>query len=1212
MEKRILLFKVASLICLLILFSSIDRGWGQNIKLQQEQKQENLSQKTSLTPQTHKNLVELSRLYEQEYRISYQKALDKAKRFKLPTEIRSEYVSAKLVGFDSFDQPIFIKNMDIISARTTSTNAVWPGGTAGLSLTGVGLSREIEGIDYARLGMWEVFVQRNNHQEYNGRVRQGDGEVGDNGFHASFVTGQMIAQGINPSARGMASAARLDAFTSANDLSEMALAASRGMLVSNHSYGPIAGFDFGNYGSGNGWYWFGNINVSEVEDFRFGRYNNDARTADEITFNAPYYLPVWAAGNDRNDTGPEPGGIHYVFSEGAWQVSTVDRQSDGGADGFDCISAEGLAKNLLSIGAINGLESGYTGPEQVSLGNFSAFGPTDDGRIKPDLVGHGVDVFSTGGATTTTYGTSQGTSFSAPNVSGSLILLQEHYQNLKGEGVFMRAATLKGLAIHTANEAGTAEGPDYRFGWGVLNTAGAARVITNNGTTDHIIENTLLNGETFTQELTVTAGQPLTVTLSWTDLPGAPFTSNNPTEFLNNPKKILVHDLDVRVSNGTNTFEPYILDPANPSAPATRGDNFRDNLEKIYIAAPSAGTYTVSITHKGTLSVPQGFSLIISGATISGDQAPVVANPIQDIVVTQGAENTILNISNLFDDPDNDNAAIIKAIIANTNSNLVTPTIVGNTLTLAYNPSLSGLAYITIRATSNGKTAQAEFAVFVIPDPVVTLYNQSSAAIRAVTTGLPSMQFTNFANDELRIADDFEIPSGQIWEVTRIKVEGFNNAGTAIPNVRLILFEDDNGKPGNEIYDTGSVNPIGSPTDFDFEIALPQPQILNAGTYWVTVMAIHNFISATNNNGTVDGWYWLLGENPIFGNVPQIIQIDNAPFDEDPISEWTNIVDIFNGLPSTALNMLFSVSGKVTYTAPTALAATQVTPVSFKANWLEIENVDKYRLDVSNDNFATFILEKEEVEGTESSFTVEGLVSGEDYQYRLQFLDANGISELSNVISVTTCVEPDQPASNIVFNNTPAFAMRVNWNPGNGRGRIVLVKQGASFTEADLPVDGVSYTANPTFGSGSQVGTASVVYIGNELTSLLIFNLQDGVTYSVAIVEFGCDIPYYNTATFVQANNVVTSLEANLTLQSLELSPNPAEDYLQVRLQNSQSQVVSLHLIDQLGRQLQVQNFGNNNGSIDTRFDTSKLPRGMYFLKIQAGEAVTTRKIILK
>jgi hypothetical protein len=79
---------------------------------------------------------------------------------------------------------------------------------------------------------------------------------------------------------------------------------------------------------------------------------------------------------------------------------------------------------------------------------------------------------------------------------------------------------------------------------------------------------------------------------------------------------MLVNDLDVRVIGPDATiYQPWILNPGNPAAAATRGDNFRDNVEVVAIDAPDPGLYTFRITHKGTLtSGPQDFSLIISGA----------------------------------------------------------------------------------------------------------------------------------------------------------------------------------------------------------------------------------------------------------------------------------------------------------------------------------------------------------------------------------------------------------------------------------------------------------------------------------------------------------------------------------------------------------------------------------------------------------------------
>jgi hypothetical protein len=78
---------------------------------------------------------------------------------------------------------------------------------------------------------------------------------------------------------------------------------------------------------------------------------------------------------------------------------------------------------------------------------------------------------------------------------------------------------------------------------------------------------------------------------------------------------LLLNDLDLRVSDGTTESLPWILDPNQPSANATRGDNIRDNVEQIIIPNPVPGrTYTITIKHKGTLTNnTQQYALLLSG-----------------------------------------------------------------------------------------------------------------------------------------------------------------------------------------------------------------------------------------------------------------------------------------------------------------------------------------------------------------------------------------------------------------------------------------------------------------------------------------------------------------------------------------------------------------------------------------------------------------------
>ena|GEM_PF-145841 len=554
----------------------------------------------------------LARQNEQVFQQRYRKALRLARRYRwVIEESGADGTYLALQGVTENNQPIyFITDNNTRAAATTRTNQLWTGGTLGLRLNGS------NPVLSGKMGIWDGGRVFNTHQELVGRVTQRDeGSTTDPGTgvsHATHVAGTMMASGVVPIARGMAYGFNdLQAYNFSNDIAEMAAAASN-LLISNHSYGEVAGWRLNPARSGNAqWEWNGDSNISDTEDYRFGFYSNDARRWDEICFNAPYYLPVKSAGNNRNQTGPAVGQPYWRRNrDGNFERIDARPTSISSNNGYDIISTYGIAKNILTVGAVSALPGGANQPSDIQLASFSSWGPSDDGRIKPDLVANGVDVLSSTSNATDAYTSFNGTSMSTPNVAGSLLLLQEYY--FQRSSTFMRAATLKGLAIHTADEAGEATGPDYRFGWGLLNTERAAQVI-GAGTDHQITERALAQGQT--HEITVVASgrAPLAVTLAWTDPPAVARTASRAN--LNNRTPLLVNDLDIRIREGNTEFLPWVLDPANPVRAATRGDNICDNVENIRIDNPVPGkTYTVRVTHKGSLrNGNQAYSLIVSG-----------------------------------------------------------------------------------------------------------------------------------------------------------------------------------------------------------------------------------------------------------------------------------------------------------------------------------------------------------------------------------------------------------------------------------------------------------------------------------------------------------------------------------------------------------------------------------------------------------------------
>ena len=137
----------------------------------------------------------------------------------------------------------------------------------------------------------------------------------------------------------------------------------------------------------------------------------------------------------------------------------------------------------------------------------------------------------------------------------------------------MRASTLKGLALHTADDVGPV-GPDANHGWGLMNTKKAAETITNNGLQSWVEERILEQGASYTITLKSDETNPFMASISWTDLPGQVSTSAN------NGIPILVNDLDIQITKDSDTFSPWKLTGVNTN---DKGDNMVDPYERIDI-----------------------------------------------------------------------------------------------------------------------------------------------------------------------------------------------------------------------------------------------------------------------------------------------------------------------------------------------------------------------------------------------------------------------------------------------------------------------------------------------------------------------------------------------------------------------------------------------------------------------------------------------------
>ena len=631
--------------------------------------------------------------------------LEKAGQLGVP--VRIDGVGGKVSILHDFrgDQPLYRVTNNKNAAISTAANLIQ---SAPYGLDGTGV----------KVGVWDAGSIRNTHRELTGRVtkKNATAPIDD---HATHVAGTIAATGVDAIAKGMAPKSTVDSYDWDNDYAEMTASgaatatALSAVPLSNHSYG---------YGA-------------TTADM--GRYETQAQTTDALAWSLPFYLPFWAAGNEQDS------------------LTTLG--------GFQSITFNSLAKNIVTIGAVNdAVVAGVRAPSAGSMSTFSSWGPCDDGRIKPDLVANGVTIYSTTAASDSSYdGTYSGTSMATPNAAGSAALIQQLYANTFGQRA--RASLLKALLIHTADDLGN-PGPDYKFGWGLINVKAAADIILAQKASPavpRILENTLTAAvKSTTTTFTWDGVSPIRATLSWTDPAGAAqiaADSRTPN---------LVHDLDLKITgpDGATVYMPFVMPfvgawtSAAMSAAATTGKNRVDNTEQVYISNPNrAGTYTVTVSMDGALTTnAQPYALVITGAAASTTPTPTPTpspspsptptptpapvNPAPTAILTSPTSGTSISLgsqitltANASDRTSTGAAGVVSRVEFFSGS-----TSLGVDTTapysIAWKPAASGNYILTARATDSqgavGTSTSVTVAVVApLPAPTISSFSPASGPV---------------------------------------------------------------------------------------------------------------------------------------------------------------------------------------------------------------------------------------------------------------------------------------------------------------------------------------------------------------------------------------------------------------------------------------------------------------------------------------------------
>ena len=308
------------------------------------------------------------------------------------------------------------------------------------------------------------------------------------------------------------------------------------------------------------------------------------------------------------------------------------------------VGSPGVGKNVLTVGALGHGNS-------TVVATFSNRGPTDDGRIKPDVTATGTRIQSALGNSLNTNNVHfpsraiiSGTSMSTPITAGGSALLRQYFTDgfyptgtkNSGDEHNPTGVLLKALLI---NGAGTDVGHfDGDTGWGRVNLSNSMmfddsdkqlRVweILNSGG--------LKTGESSEFKLEVKPDKELVITLAWYDVPG-PYGS----------RKTLVNDLDLTVEVDGQIYKGNVFAGTAVSTTGGTHDNL-NTVEQVRIPNPQQGVYTIKVSgasvpgNEEVNSFRQGFALVATGHLDNINTSPDTMTTVTNLTVVDQTQERL-------------------------------------------------------------------------------------------------------------------------------------------------------------------------------------------------------------------------------------------------------------------------------------------------------------------------------------------------------------------------------------------------------------------------------------------------------------------------------------------------------------------------------------------------------------------------------------------